>query len=248
MAILEVPPIAPQNQPLLDGRGGDSSLPTLMSREWWLNLSAGRTVQSAIAKAVDALQAAGASVADTLLDCVRGALVLTHVGAIPKVSAAGTLSESALKDDGTVLTLLARLFDSNKTIRSTGFQNPVAGSGIEVKYDTGANVGLLVVYDRTGAAWLPLALYGSTISLLPQGGVTTNVGSLDLTGGGVLKVAGVQVLTVRQGALPATAAAATAAGAVYNQAVAQTCVTLANATKARLDLLETYLQTHGVIT
>lgn len=182
-----------------------------------------------------------------ITDVVLGAASLTNAGAIPKVASTGTLSESALKDDGTVLTLLARLLDANKTIRSTGFQDPVAGSGIEVKYDTGVGVGLIVVYNRTGAAWLPLALYGSTISFLPQGGTTTNVGTLDLTGGGVLKVAGTQVVGPRGAALTATIAAATAAGAAYNQAVAQTCVDLANRNKTRLDELEARLVAHGSI-
>jgi hypothetical protein len=44
----------------------------------------------------------------TVLDTVKGGTVLTHVGALPKVSATGIVSESAVTDDGTNIVVLNR--------------------------------------------------------------------------------------------------------------------------------------------
>lgn len=106
---------------------------------------------------------------------------LKVVNAIPRVKSLNRLQDSALSDDGTVIAG-TRLVDITKTIRSTGFQDPVAGKGIELKYDTGTDVGILLTYNRTGAAFLPTAIYGSTVNLLPQTGDVEVTGNINTSG------------------------------------------------------------------
>jgi len=79
-------------------------------------------------------------------------------------------SGSALTFDGTNLGVgtssPATKLDAAGTIRSTANTNPASGSGAEISWD-GTN-GSFLAYNRTGSAWLPAQVLGSTAKLIAQ--------------------------------------------------------------------------------
>lgn len=80
------------------------------------------------------------------MDTVRGGGNLTNVGALPKVSAAGTLTESAFWDTGTVAYLLARNFGVGTT--SPGIQTTAGRSYVTIK---GSSLGGVTEYATAQA-------------------------------------------------------------------------------------------------
>jgi len=60
----------------------------------------------------------------------------------------------------------ATKLDTAGTIRSTANTNPASGSGAEISWD-GIN-GSFLAYNRTGFAWLPAQVLGSTAKLIAQ--------------------------------------------------------------------------------
>jgi hypothetical protein len=92
MGTANLPQLPPQSVPPLDERGGDTSLPPLLSRVWWLFFNS-------------LVNSVGAFIAK-----------LTTPGAIPKVTAAGVLGESAISDDGTTVKVASRVLKVSETI------------------------------------------------------------------------------------------------------------------------------------
>lgn len=195
MAILEVPPITPQSTPVLDERGGDPLLPKLLSRTYWLYLNASQTVMGALAVAVSALQASVAVIQTTLLDCVRGALVLTHAGKIPKVSSAGTVSESSITDNGTTVAFTEpQTTDTGATPQNSQVRMQANALGMysEIAYAAdNINVGLdcafvagtwiaysatIVRYQKSGGK---LRWFGSGGNTVGNAGTFNALGSVD---------------------------------------------------------------------
>lgn len=207
-----------------------------------------------------------------LLDAVLGAASLTHVGAIPKVSAAGTLAESAITDTGTAVDIAAR---------SLGLDNG-GNFAFQIK-DTGGTYRSLIGLNTTtwGATtgnifWIRNPIAASDIYLAPTGNVVVKSGNLgpggnlstvypiDTTGdtntSGVYRVGGTQVVTSRQAAITspsiATSNTASTAGATYtateqgmlNQfktSIGQLNTDVGNLQAAVNSLIST-LQTHGL--
>ncbi len=239
--------------------------------------------------ATDALDYTWSGGAWVTLDTVRGGTNLTHVGRVTKVSAAGTLTESSLTDDGAKVSGTEPLnLDTGATPAATQVLLNANGDGVlsllcyavdnqQIGFDmyrAGGNdksslTATSVARIIKNAA--KLLLHGNS-PVTPNANVSTNLYiTLDLATGflglggktnpayagdatgdhnvsGVYRVAGTQVVTTKQGTLPATAPNGTAAGIGYLQATAATWVTLMNQNKARLDQLEAYLQAHGLIT
>lgn len=101
------PTIPPKSSPPLDYwdnqrlDGGGSPVIPLISTAWYLFFNS-------IVSAVATIQIGIVTIVTTLTDCVRGAKVLLTVGQIPKISEAGTLEESDIADDGTLVSIPSR--------------------------------------------------------------------------------------------------------------------------------------------
>ncbi len=234
MALIKVPTLPPQAQPVTENRG-DGMLAILHS-VYWLYLSAAQVAQTALAVAVDVIQR-------DIPNFVRGALTLLTVNQIPKVTAAGTLGDSALSDDGTLVGVAARYVrvDNNQSYAS----KDSAGADRGVLFLDATNPDVLHIRNNQRAAGGPIAF--------DTGAAAANTASIDGGGNydtvaGVYQVAGTQVVGPRGAAITATAASGSAAGIAYLQATAATWVTVMNTNKTRIDELEARLQAHGLIT
>jgi hypothetical protein len=153
-------------------------------------------------------------------DVVLGALSLTNAGAIPKVSAtAGTLTESALTDNGATVSSTEPV-EVTGMIRamSTAGVAPAAGKGIEMRYNSGTDRGVLVSIDRATATYKRLVLDAADVLINISGATVLTTDATGANVVGVYKVAGTQVVTARQ----ADAGAAASSPAVSTNNTAQT--------------------------
>jgi hypothetical protein len=214
------PNIPPQSTPVMD----DLS-PALMSKPWWIGLK----------KAFDAI------VYLLGLDFVYGGSALTTVGAIPKVTAAATVGQSSLTDNGTRVTGTEQIsIDQGATPASSQFQGKANALGCiellsysadnsKVLFDgewvnpniiaRDTSVGVLV---KNGAK---LNIYGQTGAVVGSAATLVKLATIDLATGdvdavtGVYKVAGTQVVGAQLAAVSAptiaTSGVAQTSGATY---------------------------------
>lgn len=202
---------------------------------------------------------------------VRGVTILIHAGAIPKV-AAGTLTESSLTDDGSVVRGTEPLaVDTGTTPAVSQLQLSANGLGaLQLLSYAADNQEILFDCIWDGSALLAahtetmrvvktnskLSVYGATGQTVGDPVTDVELFSIDLATGnsntiGVYKVNGTQVVGAPGLAITAASAyGGGVAGGTYNAAVQ----TLLNAAitqilnlKARLDDLESRLQAHGLI-
>lgn len=123
------------------------------------------------------------------------------------LSVTGTFGVSGGASLGATLAV-ASTVDAGGTIRAYGSTAPASGAGVECHY-TGAN-GYVQSYDRTGAAYMPLNLRGSTVNLAPSGttvlaastGAAAVTGTFGVTGlstltGGLVSIAAPSINTAR---------------------------------------------------
>lgn len=104
--------------------------------------------------ATDALDYRWSGTAWTTLDTVRGGGNLTNVGVLPKISAAGTLNESAVTDNGTNVTIVGRNLGVGSA--TPGFGVGFTGT-ITSCENTGANSRFLMGQSATAhgtLAWI----------------------------------------------------------------------------------------------
>lgn len=242
----QLPQLPAQSVPPLDDRAGDDSLPPLLSRVWWLFLYSLNGTVGALSTALSALTTSVGDLADT----VFGRASLTHVGNVPQVSVAGTLGEGTSTDIGGGLKMLFPAGTQPARL-GTWIQDGVVFISENLSFDTGASqwnldditkTGSVLRMDAIGFGYYTAPAAANPASLTAEWAVSGSTGAMS--------VLGVQVVSARGAALTATVAAATAAGAAYNQAVAQTAVTLANNLKVRVDQLEARLSStgHGLFT
>ncbi len=227
---MNLPTIPPQAVPPLDDRQGDTTLPALMSRSWWLPLNDLFTAVRSIAS----------DVASLISGSVIGRGSLTTLNVLPKVGAAGALVESAVVDDGATVTATAR----NMTItgalpvyklKTTGGTQPGRVGKVtdaitlfsrNVSFD-GANWNIddvaidAEMMTTAGGAFYFFYVTPGANPRAPALAVTidTILGNLDVIG--VYKVAGTQVVGPRLTAVTAptgggTSVSAPAGGAVID--------------------------------
>lgn len=133
-------------------------------------------------------------------DGSTGDAILYHYGSeklktqATGITVTGTVNADSATFSGNVAT--TGQLTSTKTIRSTADDaSGFSGSGIEVRYRTGDQVGSVIAYDRTNTVYKPLRLEGATVSLREDGtdvlfvtggnvgiGTTTPGGKLDVNG------------------------------------------------------------------
>ncbi len=111
---------------------------------------------------------------------------------VRKLDVTGTFGATGAATLGSTLAV-ASTVDAGGTIRAYGSTAPASGAGVECHY-TGAN-GYVQSYDRTGAAYMPLNLRGSTVNLAPSGTtvLAASAGAAAITG--TLGVTGLSTLT-----------------------------------------------------
>jgi hypothetical protein len=172
------------------------------------------------------------------LNLVAGGPSLTTAGAIPKVSAAGALDESALTDDGNAVTNLRTIAGAvqPKYVIDSGGSTPTASFGraidaarvditVNLSYDgtnwnleDTAQAGVVLVFSPTAGLRVFLAPAGANPVTPGLVGELTPVGLMDVTTG--YKVGGVQVVGAQQAAITSptinTANTAQSADATYS--------------------------------
>ncbi len=228
MALIKVPIIPPQAQPILEDRGNSP----LMSRVFWTFLSTAQSALQMIAGAVDVIERT----------FVRGSTALLNVGAIPKVSPAGSLAESALTDDLASIVVAGRhiILTNAKIIKQ------YAADGVTLRnLLTHFSDDIVYLDNPDGGIELRPVTEGVSVNKAPT---ANGVDSLDdINTDGVYKVGNVQVVSARGAGITASAGAGNAAGIAYLQADAATWVTLMNNLRTRVSELEARLQAHGLI-
>jgi hypothetical protein len=150
------------------------------------------------------------------LNFITGGPSLTTVGAIPKVSAAGALDESALTDDGTAITHLRTIAGAvqPKYVVDSGGSTPTASFGrtidaaraditVNLSYDgtnwnleDTAQAGVVLVFSPTAGLRVFLAPAGANPVTPGLVGELTPAGVMDVTTG--YKVGGVQVVAAQE--------------------------------------------------
>jgi hypothetical protein len=201
---------------------------------------------------------------------ISGATGLTTVGAIPKVTAPGSLAESAMLDNGTIVTA------TNRDMKVIGaipvYVASNAGGNQPGRFgkinDATALLSRNVSFD--GANWNLDNIAADADLLLTSGGqflffyLTAGANprppaltvTLDTVSGAVnvttsYKVAGVKVVGPQGAALTATGASVSGiAGATYTateQTILNNAVALANRLKVTVDQMQARLQSHGLI-
>jgi hypothetical protein len=212
--------------------------------------------------ATDALDYRWSGAVWEALDTVRGGADLSTVGAIPKVSAAGALNESALLDDGTAIRL-------SRTISGTVQPTFEIDSGIAAKGRIGRvnnmarlDLSVNLSFDGTNfnlddttlaAKRITMTTAGVFFQDAPAGAGPAAIANrfvvipTGVSVDGVYSVAGTQVVGPRGAALTASGLAVAAPPAAYNPAYETTVGNLANNLKVRLDELELRLKAHGLI-
>lgn len=204
-------------------------------------------------------------------DYVYGGSNLSNVGRLLKVSAAKTVTESAVNDDGAHVTS-TEPFAATGAIRamSTTHVAPAAGKSVEIDYSSADDWGTIVAFDRDAVAHKTMRVNGSVVLALIAGVEKARVHSNGFTG--ILNAAPAYPLDVtgevrtdteyRVGAnkvVGARGAALTGAGSavggtanfpydVATQTVITNLIALANNSRTRVAELEARLQAHGLIT
>jgi hypothetical protein len=63
----------------------------------------------------------------------------------------------------------AAQLDVNGQFRVVGTFAPASGAGVEIAYNSGANLGTIIAFDRTGAAYKAMAYDGSSHTIKASG-------------------------------------------------------------------------------
>ena len=201
----------------------------------YVSQSVGMTAADAQQVGTDQTVVASTTSLTDINNVVRVAASLTGASITGNCAVSGNVSASSLAVTGAVTFSSINSTPIGATTPSTGAfttlvgtngasikgtVNPTSGQSVEI-YHSGS-VGQIYSYDRTGSAWLPLLVYGSTVTLYGS-----NVLGLTVAGGGRVLVGtttddGVNALQVNGTAKASTLIAQQTGGVASNDVLSTT--------------------------